>query len=190
MKTQNKVLSDQFINTQSFLKDMILCMAFSFFIGLSAQFAFPLPFSPVPVTGQTFAILLTGMVLGWRRSLATLILYIFEGIAGLPVFTPGLSIGFARLLGPTGGYLMGFVFAATILGFLAERGWDKSYLKSLFGMFLALVIIYSFGVVRLAGFLPLNKVLFAGLYPFVPGEIFKVMLAAGIAPSIWKFIRR
>jgi biotin transport system substrate-specific component len=106
------------------LYDAVLVVTGSVFIALLAQVAIPLPFSPVPITGQTFAVLLVGVLLGSRRGGLGVLLYLLEGAAGLPFFAGGTA-GLARLAGPTGGYLVGFVVAAIVVGLLAERGWDR-----------------------------------------------------------------
>jgi len=193
MHTKAKVMSDLWFQTDEYpktiVRDFLLSFAFSILIALCSQIAFPLPFSPVPITGQTFAVILTGLVLGSNRALAALLMYLFEGALGLAVFAPGGAIGIARLLGPTGGYIIGFVVAAFFLGYMAERGWDRSFFKTLTIILGALAIIYSFGIFRLSFFLPHGKLLLAGLYPFIPGEIIKTALVSSVLPSAWKLIK-
>ncbi len=193
MNTKAKVLSDVWFGTDDYprtlLRDFLLSFAFSIVIALCSQIAVPLPFSPVPITGQTFAVVLVGLVLGSRRALAALMMYVFEGALGLPVFAPGGAIGIARLLGPTGGYIVGFMAAAYFSGFMAERGWDRNFFKLLMVMLGALTIIYSFGILRLSVFLPAGKLLAAGLLPFLPGEIVKMTLVSAALPVAWKLIK-
>lgn len=147
----------------------------SLLIALAAQVAIPLPF--VPITGQTYAVLVVGAALG-RLGAASVALYVLEGAAGLPVFAPGGAPGLARLLGPTGGYLIGFVAAAFVVGWLVERGWDRRLLATLAAMLAAEVAIYAFGLAWLARFVPAERVLDAGLTPFIGGDLVKVLLAA------------
>lgn len=150
----------------------------SVLIALAAQVAVPLPFSPVPVTGQTYAVFIVGAALGSRLGLATVALYVVEGVAGIPVFAPGGPVGFARLSGPTGGYLVGFAAAALLVGWLAERGWDRNIVTAAAAMLGGEILVYAFGLPRLAAFVPAERVLVAGLIPFIPGDLVKVALAA------------
>ncbi|MFB0516100.1 MAG: biotin transporter BioY, partial [Candidatus Neomarinimicrobiota bacterium] len=129
--------------------DLTLVAGGSFLVALSAQAAFRLPFSPVPITGQTLAVLLVGALLGSVRGAVSLLLYLAEGIAGLPVFAAG-GAGVAYFLGPTGGYLVGFVFAAALTGLLAERGWDRRVGSTLIAMLIGTVAIYAAGLAWLA----------------------------------------
>ncbi len=162
----------------------------SLLIALAAQVAVPLPFSPVPVTGQTFAVLLIGAAFGARLGAATVALYLAEGILGLPVFAPGGPVGPARLLGPTGGYLIGFVAAAYVVGALAERGWDRRLVTAALAMLAGEVVIYAFGLAGLARFLPPERLLAAGLLPFIPGDLVKLALAALALPTAWRLVGR
>lgn len=166
----------------------VLVVAGSALIALAAQISVPLPFSPVPVTGQTFAVLLVAASLG-RLGIASVVLYIVEGAIGLPVFAGG-AFGVARLIGPTAGYLAGFVLAALILAWCVDRGFDRRVGTALLAMLAAEVAIYACGVIWLARF-PLGvPVLQAGLYPFIPGDLLK-LVAAGLAlPAAWRIIRR
>lgn len=170
------------------LYDAILVVAGSCFIALLAQVAIPLPFSPVPITGQTFAVLLVGALLGSVRGGLGTLLYLLEGVAGIPVFAGGTA-GLARLAGPTGGYLMGFVVAAFVVGFLAQRGWDRRVWSAALAMLVGNVIIYAFGLPQLAHFVGGEKVFSLGLLPFIPGDLFKLSLAALTLPAGWKLLR-
>ena len=165
--------------------DIALVTGASVAVALSAQIAVALPFSPVPVTGQTFAVLLVGALLGPQRAVAALLLYIAEGMAGLPVFAGGTAT-VAVLAGPTGGYLAGFVVAAGIVGALSERGWDRGLLTTLLAMTLGTAIIFLFGVTRLAFYLSEGSALQLGLYPFIPGALAKIVLAALLLPLGWR----
>ncbi len=168
-------------------KDAVLVLTGSVLIGLMARVAIPLPFTPVPVTGQTFGVLLVGALLGSRRGALSLVLYLLEGIAGLPVFAGGSS-GPARLLGPTGGYLLGFVAGAWVTGWLCERGWDRRMLTAALAMLLGNLVIYLFGLPWLAAFVSPEKALMMGLWPFIPGDLLKLALAALALPTAWRLV--
>ncbi len=152
-------------------------------IAIAAQVAIPLPFSPVPVTGQTFAVLVVGAALGSRLGLVTVLAYLGEGALGLPVFAPGGAPGLARLFGPTGGYLVAFAIAAFVVGWLAERGFDRDVPRCLAAMVAGQGVIYALGLAWLSQFVPPERVLAAGLYPFIPGDIVKLVLAASTPPA-------
>ncbi len=172
----------------SLLWQVALAAAGSALIALGAQVAVPLPFSPVPVTGQTFAVLLVASALG-RLGIASVVLYIGEGALGLPVFAGG-AFGAARLVGPTGGYLAGFVLAAFVLAWCVDRGFDRRFGTALLAMITAEVAIYACGVLWLARFPLAVSPLDAGLYPFIPGDLLK-LVAAGLAlPLAWRIVRR
>lgn len=171
------------------LYDVTLIVGGSLLIGLCAHIKMWLPFSPVPVTGQTFAVLMLGLLLGARRGCLAVLAYIIEGAAGLPVFAAGL--GPAALLGPTGGYLFGFIPAAYITGRLAEKGWDRRFGTTVLAMIFGNLAIYSFGLLWLGILTGFSyTVLTLGLYPFIIGDSFKIILAAILLPSGWKLLRR
>src|SRR5687768_11240082 len=161
----------------------------------AAQISVPLGFTPVPLTMQDMVVLIGGAALGSRLGLAAQLTYLAAGIAGLPVFaaSPVLPQGPLRLLGPTGGYLLSYPFAAFLTGYLAERGFDRRYSTSVLAMAAGLVVIFAFGVPWLAllarpvgiGF---EAALQAGLYPFLLGDVFKIFLGAAILPGLWKLI--
>lgn len=176
------------VRRSALLYDAALVLAGSLLIALSAQIAIPLPFSPVPVTGQTMAVLLVGALLGRRRGSLAVLVYIAEGIAGLPVFAGGAA-GPARLLGPTGGYLVGFVAAAYLVGLLAERGWDRRVSTTAAAMALGNLVIYTVGVLWLTVFVgSLSAALAAGVLPFIPGDLVKIAAAALLLPAGWKVL--
>jgi biotin transport system substrate-specific component len=161
----------------------------------AAQISIPLPFTPVPLTLQPMVVLLGGAALGPRLGMTSQILYLMAGIAGLPVFAASavLPQGPLRLLGPTGGYLMSYPFAAWLTGWLASRGFDRRYLTSLIAMAAGLAIIFACGVSWLAWFarpLPagLPVALATGLYPFFPVDLVKICIASAILPGVWKFL--
>ena len=171
------------------LYDLALIGGGSLFVALAAQIAIPLPFSPVPITGQTLAVLLVGALLGSRRGACSLLLYLMEGAAGLPVFATGTG-GLTRLLGPTGGYLVGFVAAAYVTGWLAEHQWDREVLSNALAMFLGNVVIYVFGLPWLACFVGAGRALALGLYPFIAGDLLKLALATVSLPSGWGMLEK
>jgi len=159
----------------------------------AAQVSIPLPFTPVPFTLQPLVVLLGGAALGARLGMSSQILYLALGVAGMPVFaaSPVLPQGFARLLGPTGGYLMSYPFAAFVAGYLAQRGFDRRYLTSVVAMGAGLAIIFAGGVAWMAWGLPhlgLPAAVIGGLVPFLPTYIVKVLLAATILPAAWRFL--
>ncbi|HYT64945.1 MAG TPA: biotin transporter BioY [Vicinamibacterales bacterium] len=159
----------------------------------AAQVSIPLPFTPVPFTLQPLVVLLGGAALGARLGMSSQILYLALGVAGMPVFaaSPVLPQGFARLLGPTGGYLMSYPFAAFVAGYLAQRGFDRRYLTSVVAMGAGLAIIFAGGVAWMAWGLPhlgLPAAVSGGLVPFLPADIVKVLLAATILPAAWRFL--
>ncbi|MBM2827399.1 MAG: BioY protein, partial [Dehalococcoidia bacterium] len=134
------------------VRDVILILAFSWFVALCAQIRVPLPFTPVPITGQTLGVLLTGAVLGSKRGGLSLLVYAAQGAIGLHVFTPGTTWGMSRIMGPSGGYIIGFVIAAFVIGWLAERGWDRRHVAA--AMLIGNVAVYVPGLLWLARFLP------------------------------------
>jgi biotin transport system substrate-specific component len=164
---------------------------------VAAQVSFPLPFTPVPFTLQPMIVLVGGAALGARLGFTSQALYLLAGIAGLPVFAASgtLPQGFLRLLGPTGGFLMAYPFAAFVAGYLAERGFDRRYLTSVLAMAAGLGLVFACGVTWLAFFaaptaLGLPRALELGLYPFVGVDILKILLAAAVLPSVWTLTRR
>jgi biotin transport system substrate-specific component len=161
----------------------------------AAQISIPLPFTPVPFTLQPMVVLLGGAVLGARLGMAAQVVYLLAGIAGLPVFAASavLPQGALRLLGPTGGYLMSYPFAAFLTGLLAERGFDRRYLTSALAMGAGLIVVFACGVLWLAFFAGpaagLDVALRTGFYPFIPADIFKVLVAAAVMPAVWRLTR-
>ncbi len=156
-------------------RDIAIVISASWLLAISAQFAFNLPFSPVPVTGQTLAVLLIGSLLGKNRGAAAVGLYLLQGAAGLPVFAGGKS-GFITLVGPTGGYLIGFIAAAYIVGILAELRYNKSLGYIAFSMFVGSLVIYIFGLFWLVQFVGESSALQMGLFPFLVGDFVKILI--------------
>jgi len=168
--------------------DAALVLGGSLFVALAAQVTIRLPFSPVPITGQTLAVLLVGALLGSRRGAWSLLAYLLEGLAGLPVFAGGAS-GPAYALGPTGGYLIGFVIAAFVVGWLAERGWDRRLGSTALAMVAGNVAIYACGLGWLSLFVG-RQALALGLIPFLAGDVVKLVLATTIVPLGWRLLGR
>jgi biotin transport system substrate-specific component len=161
---------------------------------VAAQISIPLPFTPVPFTLQPMIVLLGAAALGPRLGPSSQILYLALGIAGMPVFaaSPVLPQGVARLLGPTGGYLMSYPIAAFVTGYLAECGFDRRYLTSVLAMGAGLMIIFTCGVLWLALGVPqagLSAATASGFIPFVLADIIKLFLAASVLPAAWKLLR-
>jgi biotin transport system substrate-specific component len=153
-----------------------------------AQLAIPLPFTPVPITGQTLGLLLVGAALGSRRGAASMALYLAEGAAGLPFFAGGAG-GLHVLLGPGGGYLVGFLPAAFCVGLLAERGFDRRFGSAVLAFCLGELIVYLHGVPWLALFVGADRALAAGFWPFLPGAVVKAVAAGAILPAAWAAVR-
>jgi biotin transport system substrate-specific component len=161
----------------------------------AAQISVHLPFTPVPFTLQPMVVLLGGAALGSRLGMSSQVLYLLAGVAGLPVFAASsvLPQGPLRLLGPTGGYLLAYPFAAFVTGWLAERGFDRRYLTSVVAMASGLAIIFGFGVAWLAFVaapapLGLAAAISGGLLPFFPADVFKLFVAAAVLPGIWRLV--
>lgn len=158
-------------------------------VALAAQVSIPLPFTPVPITGQTLAVVLVGASLGVIRGTASLALYVGAGIVGAPVYADGAH-GWGAVTGATGGYLLGFVLAAALIGVLAERRWDRHFPSAVAAMLTGNVVIYLVGLPWLAISLgtSLERTLELGLYPFVAGDVLKLYLAGALLPAAWKVV--
>jgi biotin transport system substrate-specific component len=164
-----------------------LVVGFALFTALSAQIAIPLPFTPVPISGQTFAVLLAGAALGSTAGPASQALYLGLGIVGFPFFAEGES-GWSVMTGSTGGYLVGFVVAAFVVGVLAERRQDRDVITAIPAFLLGTVIIYVFGLTWLAywGDFGWTQTAEFGLIPFIPGDLVKIVLAGVLLPTAWR----
>lgn len=170
------------------VRDLLLIVFGSLFVAACAQISIPLlPFTPVPLTGQTFAVLLVGAAFGANRGAASLGLYVAEGALGLPFFAGGTSgIG-----GPTTGYLIGFIIAAYVIGLLAERGLDRSFRTSLVPFLIGTVIIYLVGATWLTISLQWTAQdgFMKGVFPFLIGDAIKLILAGVALPTAWKLVK-
>jgi len=169
------------------LRWTLLMVLGSLFLAVCAQVQVPL--WPVPMTMQTFGVLLLGMAFGARLGAATVALYLLEGAAGLPVFAQ-FKAGLPVLLGDTGGYLFGFVIAAWLVGSLAERGWDRGVLTTALAMLLGNTVLYVPGLIWLGNIYGAEQAFAYGLAPFWIGDLLKIALAAGLLPSAWWLTRR
>jgi biotin transport system substrate-specific component len=157
-------------------------------LALLAQVEVRLPIGPVPITGQTLGVLLVGAAYGWRLGGATLLAYLLAGGFGLAVFSGGGS-GWHHFAGATAGYLVGFVVAASVVGYLAQRGWDRKPLTTALAMLVGNLVIYLFGLAWLSTIAPdFVTTLQWGLFPFIPGDIIKLVLAAGLLPTAWTLL--
>jgi len=173
------------------LANAVLVLGGAALVALAAQLEIHLGFTPVPITGQTFAVLLVGASLGALRGTASLALYFAAGLVGAPVYSGGEE-GWEIVSGVTGGYLVGFVVAAAVTGWLAELRWDRRFSSALSAMLIGSVVIYAFGLPWLAHVADLGwqKTFENGLYPFVVGDLAKLWLAAALLPATWRLVER
>lgn len=172
------------------ITDVMLVVLGSAVMAGLAQVSFPLPFTPVPVSGQTLGVMLVGASLGAWRGGAAMLLYLGEGAAGLPVFAGGQSGPQFLTAAPTTGFLWGFVVAAVVIGLLAQLGWDRSLGSSIGAMLVGEVVLFTMGVTWIAHYLGYSgeEALAAALYPFVLGDVLKLLIAAGLLPAAWRFV--
>ena len=173
---------------QKVLRYALLALAGSVLITICTQISLPL--FPVPMTLQTFAVFLIGLTYGWRLGGITVSLYLLEGAIGLPVFSGGKG-GMIVFMGPTAGYLVGFLLAATACGWFAERGFDRSYFRLFLSLIVGNILIYTPGLFWLGTLIGWDKpVLEYGLYPFVGGDLLKIAMAVLLLPTVWKIVNR
>ncbi|HWG61558.1 MAG TPA: biotin transporter BioY [Streptosporangiaceae bacterium] len=167
----------------SLVRDTLLVVGAAGFVGLLAQITIKLPFTPVPITGQTLGVLLAGTALGWRRAGAAMALYAVAGVVGVPWFADHQS----GYVGASFGYIVGFFLAAVLCGYLAQRGADRSVLRSVPAMVAAEIVIYAIGVTWLAVYAHLSagSAISEGLTPFLAGDAIKAAIAAGLLPAAW-----
>jgi biotin transport system substrate-specific component len=177
-----------FPRAADWLRDAVLIVSGALLVAALAQIEIPLPFTPVPITGQTFGVLLVAAALGSKRGATSLAFYLALGTIGVPFFAGGAH-GLSILIGATGGYLIGFVIAAYVVGLLAERGLERSVRTSLIPFFVGTIIIYICGVVWLTIMLgSFSKALTAGLIPFLVGDAIKLIAAALLLPGAWRLV--
>lgn len=181
-------LVDRFFS-RSLTTDAVLVVAGAAATAVLAQVVVPL--WPVPVTGQTLAVVLVGSLLGALRATVSMALYALAGIVGLPVFSDA-SHGWTVIAGPTGGYIVGFIFAAGLTGWLAQRSWDRHFVGAAVAFLAGSAVVFAFGLPWLAVALGLNleQTLQAGLYPFILGGVIKAMIAAAVMSPAWFFATR
>ncbi|MEJ2655492.1 MAG: biotin transporter BioY [Acidihalobacter sp.] len=174
-------------NASRALRNAALVAIGSLLLAAASQVAVPL--WPVPVSGQTFAVLLIGMAYGARLGMVTVLTYLFEGAIGLPFFVGGAA-GLAPLMGPTGGYLAGFVLAAGVIGWLAQRGWGRNGASTAVAMLIGNIALYVPGLLWLSAFMHFNvhATLATGLVPFILGDLAKLLLASALMPLAWRLL--
>ena len=180
------ILKDKPQEHFSKLTNFVTVIICSFLLILSAKIKVDL--YPVPMTMQPLAVLMIAMLCGRNISVAAVSLYLFQGIIGFPVFAYGGGLPY--LLGPTGGFLFGFLFASILIGELADRGWGKYLFKSVFAMLLGLFVIYTCGVFQLSILKGFDFAILNGLKPFIIGDLYKLILAALLLPQIWKLVNK
>jgi len=179
-----------FPRTTEWIRSLFLIVLGSLLLAALAQVKIVLPFTPVPITGQTLGVLLIGAALGSKRGAASIILYLTEGALGLPFFAGGAS-GMGILTGATAGYLLGFVGAAYVIGLLAERGLERSVRTSIIPFIVGTVIIYICGVAWLSVVVgSFGKAITLGMLPFLIGDAVKLITASLILPTAWKFVKQ
>ena len=174
------------ISSNQLIKKIFLVFIGSILLAISSKIK--IPFYPVPMTMQTFVVVLIGMLYGWKLGVFTVALYLFEGAIGLPVFASGGGI--AYLTGPTAGYLYGMLFASVVISYLANLGFSKTYFKSLISLTIGSIIIFAIGIIYLGSIIGYQKAVAVGLLPFIPSELFKIALAVALIPTIQKVIKK
>lgn len=196
MTSQPATLADAYLPTRSAatgagLRAAVLVVGGTVLTALAAQLSFHVPWTPVPYTGQTAAVLLVGTALGWRLGALSMLLYVLAGVVGAPVFSAGAH-GIDQLLGYTGGYLVAFVIAAAAVGRLAERGWDRNIGRAAALMVVGNLAIYAIGVPVLAVVLEMTPIdaIQNGALVFLPWDALKIVLAAGLLPAAWRLAGR
>src|SRR6266852_6546330 len=185
---KNETLLEVALAPLDLVRRVGLVIRFSLLTALAAQVVIPI--GPVPITGQTFAVLLTGALLGPRLGAMAMIAYLIEGASGLPFFAGG-HFGLVHLMGPTGGYLVAFPAAAFITGAFAEHGWDKRFITAAAAMLVGSIVIIFVGAAWFSVLTHTGPLLAlrVGVVPFIVGDIVKIVLAAAVLPSGWALLR-
>ena len=171
---------------KEFLKSIFLVLSGVIFLSIMSQLIIPLYFTPVPISLGSFGIILVALLYGRKLGTATVISYVAAGSLGAPIFA-GFKAG--SLFSPTGGYIIGYIVATVILGYLSDKGIAKSYVKTFLSLLLVSVIIFILGALVLMLFVPIKNVFMAGVLPFIPGDMLKVVAATLLFPRLWKFIK-
>ena len=172
---------------KEFLKSIFLVLSGVIFLSIMSQLIIPLYFTPVPISLGSFGVILIALVYGRKLGIATVLSYVAAGSLGAPIFA-GFKAG--SLFSPTGGYILGYIAAALILGFLFDKGIAKSYVKTFLSLLLVSVIIFILGALVLMLFVPIKNVFMAGVLPFIPGDMLKAVAATLLFPRLWKFIKK
>ena len=172
---------------KEFLKNIFLVLSGVIFLSVMSQLIIPLYFTPVPISLGSFGVILIALLYGRKLGTATVLSYVVAGSLGAPIFA-GFKAG--SLFSPTGGYIVGYVVAAVILGFLSDKGIAKSYVKTFLSLLLVSVIILILGALVLMLFVPIKNVFMAGVLPFIPGDMLKAIVATLLFPRLWKFIKK
>ena len=172
---------------KEFLKSIFLVLSGVIFLSIMSQLIIPLYFTPVPISLGSFGVMLIALLYGRKLGTATVLSYVAAGSLGAPIFA-GFKAG--SLFSPTGGYILGYIAAALILGFLFDKGIAKSYVKTFLSLLLVSVIIFILGALVLMLFVPIKNVFMAGVFPFIPGDMLKAVAATLLFPRLWKFIKK
>jgi biotin transport system substrate-specific component len=183
---QTRVLADRFIEGEGLARDLLRLALGNVLLVLCAWIVIPLPWTPVPITGQTFGVLLVAVLLGARRGSTVMVMYLLEGLAGLPVFAPVGLLGLARFFGPTAGYLLSYPLAAFVTGWIVQRGMGRPILRLGTALLAGEIVIFAIGCAWLAGFMHLGLAgtLVDGALPFLPGEAIKIGLIVAAVSGI------
>lgn len=177
--------------SDALVRNLVLVVVGTGLLTLSAKLK--IPFYPVPMTMQTLVVLGLGMVYGWKLGFATVGVYLAAGALGMPVFagTPEKGIGLAYMMGPTGGYLLGFILAAAVTGYLAEKGWDRRATTTFLAMLIGNIVVYVPGLIWLGSVVGWDKPVFAwGITPFLFGDLVKILVAMIVLPGAWNLVRK
>ena len=172
---------------KEFLKSIFLVLSGVIFLSIMSQLIIPLYFTPVPISLGSFGVMLIALLYSRKLGTATVLSYVAAGSLGAPIFA-GFKAG--SLFSPTGGYILGYIAAALILGFLFDKGIAKSYVKTFLSLLLVSVIIFVLGALVLMLFVPIKNVFMAGVLPFIPGDMLKAVAATLLFPRLWKFIKK
>ncbi|WP_067140580.1 biotin transporter BioY [Oceanivirga salmonicida] len=184
---KNILMNNIWISEENLIKrNTVLVFGAFLFLSLMSQIKIFLPFTPVPITGQTLAVILIGLSFNRYQSAIIIITYILAGELGLPVFA-GFKTGL--LFSPSGGYIIGFLFSTQVAAYLSEKGWTKSTIKLILSFIIANAVIYIAGLAQLSAYVPEGKLLATGLYPFILGDILKLFIAFGLIKQVWRIVK-